>query len=495
MKRVSAGFFPPIPFTDDKSRPMYTQLYDWFRSAINSGRLRPGQRIPSSRSLALELQVSRITVLTAFDQLYAEGYLESSVGSGTYVARSIPDQATKLTSVDARWTSSASQHGSRRISKLGTKFLAAPAIPRGFRAFQVGLPALDRFPKTIWSRLAVRHSRQTKKELMAYGNPMGRLACREAIAEYLSVVRDVRCDPSQIMIVTGSQQALDIAARVLLDPGDPVWIEEPAYLGAVRAFAAAGARLVPVPVDEEGLDVKRGIKRCPHARVAVTTPSHQFPLGMTLSASRRVLLLDWATRHGSWIIEDDYDNEYRFGVRPIASLQGLDKDDRVIYVGTFSKVLFPSLRIGYLIIPEDLIPAFTRVRELSDIFPSPLHQGVLTDFIREGHLERHIRRMRMLYMERHDILVTEIQKHLGASFEILTANAGTYLVVLLPDGWRDTIVAEKAAQADISSVALSICYQEEPPRQGLILGYGGVDRKQIQDGVKRLAAVIQATRP
>jgi GntR family transcriptional regulator/MocR family aminotransferase len=495
MKRVSAGFFPPIPFADDKSRPMYTQLYDWFRSAINSGRLRPGQRISSSRSLALELQVSRITVLTAFDQLYAEGYLESSVGSGTYVARSIPDQAAKLISADGPRTSSSSQHGSRRISRLGTKFLSAPAIPRGFRAFQVGLPALDRFPKTIWSRLAIRHSRQTKKELMAYGNPMGRLACREAIAEYLSVVRDVRCDPSQIMIVTGSQQALDIAARVLLDPGDPVWIEEPAYLGAVRAFAAAGARLVPVPVDDEGLDVKRGIKRCPQARVAVITPSHQFPLGMTLSASRRVLLLDWATRHGSWIIEDDYDNEYRFGVRPIASLQGLDKDDRVIYVGTFSKVLFPSLRIGYLIIPEDLIPAFTRVRELSDIFPSPLHQGVLTDFIREGHLERHIRRMRMLYMERHDILVTEIQKHLGASFEILTANAGTYLVVLLPDGWRDTIVAEKAAQADISSVALSICYQEEPPRQGLILGYGGVDRKQIQDGVKRLAAVIQATRP
>jgi GntR family transcriptional regulator/MocR family aminotransferase len=495
MKRVSTGFFPPIPVDDDKSRPMYTQLYDWFRSAINSGRLRAGQRIPSSRSLALELQVSRITVLTAFDQLHAEGYLESSVGSGTYVARSIPDQAGKVTSVDARCTSSASQHGSRRISRLGTKFLSDPAIPRGFRAFQVGLPAFDHFPKTIWSRLAIRHSRQTKKELMAYGNPMGRLACREAIAEYLNVVRGVRCDPSQIMIVTGSQQALDIAARVLLDPGDPVWIEEPAYLGAVRAFAAAGARLVPVPVDEEGLDVKRGIKRCPHARVAVITPSHQFPLGMTLSASRRVLLLDWATRHGSWIIEDDYDNEYRFGIRPIASLQGLDKDDRVIYVGTFSKVLFPSLRIGYLIIPKDLIPAFTRVRELSDIFPSPLHQGVLTDFIREGHLERHIRRMRMLYMERHDILVTEIQKRLGISFEILTANAGTYLVMLLPDGLRDTIVAEKAAQADISSVALSICYQEEPNRQGLILGYGGVDRKQIQDGVKRLAAVIQATHP
>jgi GntR family transcriptional regulator / MocR family aminotransferase len=327
---------------------------------------------------------------------------------------------------------------------------------------------------------------------MAYGNPMGRLACREAIAEYLRVVRGVQCQPGQIMIVTGSQQALDISARVLLDPGDSVWLEEPSYLGAVRAFAAAGARLVPVRVDQEGLDVNRGIKRCPDARVAVVTPSHQFPLGMTMSATRRVLLLDWATRNGSWIVEDDYDNEFRFGTLPIASLQGLDKDERVIYVGTFSKVLFPSLRIGYLIIPNDLIPAFSRLRETSDIFPAPLHQEVLADFIREGHLERHIRRMRMLYMERHDTLVTEIRKRLGPSFEVVTANAGTHLVMLLSEDFRDTVVAEKAAQADISTVQLSICYQEEPRKQGLILGYGGVNRKQIQDGLSKLAAILKA---
>ena len=470
---------------------MYVQLYDWFRSAIISGHLRAGQKVPSSRQLAAELKISRITVLSAFQQLHAEGYLEGTVGSGTYVAKSIPDHAVKLASGDApRKLPANAQHGPRRVSKLGTKFLSSPGIPRGFRAFQVGLPALDRFPKATWSRLLIRHSRQTKKELMAYGNPMGRLGCREAIAEYLNVVRGVRCQPAQIMIVTGSQQALDIAARVLLDPGDPAWIEEPAYPGAVRAFAAAGARLVPVRVDQEGLDVNRGIKRRPDARVAVVTPSHQFPLGMTLSATRRVLLLDWATRNGSWIVEDDYDNEYRFGIRPIASLQGLDKDERVIYVGTFSKVLFPSLRIGYLIIPNDLIPAFTGIRETSDIFPPPLHQEVLTDFIREGHLERHIRRMRMLYMERHDTLVAEIRKKLGADFEVATANAGTYLVMLLPKGFRDTALAEKAAQVDISTVPLSNCYQEEPRKQGLILGYGGVNRKQIRDGVSKLAAIL-----
>jgi GntR family transcriptional regulator / MocR family aminotransferase len=492
MKDVSPGFFPPIPVDDDPSKPMYVQLYDWFRSAIINGRLRPGQKVPSTRQLASELKVSRITILSAFQQLHAEGYLEGSVGSGTYVAKSIPDHAVKLTLGDAlRRLPSDSQHGPRRVSKLGTKFLSAPVIPRGFRAFQVGLPALDRFPRTIWSRLLIRHSRQTRKELMAYGNPMGRSACREAVAEYLSVVRGVRCQPGQIMIVTGSQQALDIAARVLLDPGDPVWLEEPAYPGAVRAFVAAGARPVPVRVDREGLDVNRGIKRCPDARVAVVTPSHQFPLGMTMSATRRVLLLNWATRNGSWIVEDDYDNEFRFGVRSIASLQGLDKDERVIYVGTFSKVLFPSLRIGYLIIPDDLIPAFSRVRETSDIFPPPLHQEVLTDFIREGHLERHIRRMRMLYMERHDTLVAEIRKRLGPRFEVVTGNAGTYLVMLLPAVCRDTVVAEKAGQSDISTVPLSICYQEEPRKQGLILGYAGVNRRQIQDGISKLAAILK----
>ena len=492
MKHVNTGFFPPIPVSNDKSTPMYIQLYDWFRSAIINGRLDPGQRIPSSRYLASELQISRITVLTAFEQLHAEGYLESSVGSGTYVAKSIPNHASKLTSIDSRGTASTSRHGSRQISKLGTKFLSAPAIPRGFRAFRLGLPALDHFPKATWSRLAIRHSRHTKKELMAYGDPMGRLACREAIAEYLIAVRGVRCDPSQIMIVTGAQQALDIAARVLLDPGDPVWIEEPAYPGAIRAFVGAGAYLVPVRVDENGLDVKQGIKRSPRARAAFITPSHQFPLGVTMSAARRVLLLDWARRNGSWIIEDDYDNEYRFAIPPIASLQDLDKDDRVIYAGTFSKILFPSLRIGYLIIPTDLIPAFTRVRELSDIFPSPLHQGVLADFIREGHLERHIRRMRTLYMERHDIMATEIGKQLGSTFNILTANAGIHLVMLFPEGLQDTVVAEKAVQTGVSSMPLSICYQDEPDRQGLVLGYGGVDRKQIQEGVKRLAGAIQA---
>ena len=324
-----------------------------------------------------------------------------------------------------------------------------------------------------------------------YGDRMGFGPCREAIAEYVTTVRGVRCDASQVMIVNGSQQGLEITARALLDPGDHVWIEEPGYPGAVQACAAVTANLIPVPVDHEGLDVKEGIKRFPKARAAFITPSHQFPLGMTMSAGRRMMLLDWAFRNNSWIVEDDYDSEYDFRKRPIAAVQGLDTNARVIYVGTFSKVLFPSLRIGYLIAPSDLVSAFSRIRQASDLSHSTLEQAVLADFIQEGHLARHIRRMRMLYMERNEMLTDEIRKQLGSAVELVSAQAGMHLVCLLPSGIEDTIVWQRAAQAGIASWPLSICYQKKPQRGGLILGYGGVDRSQIQDGTKRLATVIR----
>ena len=329
--------------------------------------------------------------------------------------------------------------------------------------------------------------------MLMYGDRMGFGPCREAIAEYVTTVRGVRCNPSQVMIVNGSQQGLEISARALLDPGDPVWIEEPGYPGAVQAFGAVTGNPIPVPVDRDGLDVKEGIKRCPKARAAFITPSHQFPMAMTMSAGRRMMLLDWAFRNNSWIVEDDYDSEYDFRKRPIAAVQGLDTNARVIYVGTFSKVLFPSLRIGYLIIPSDLVSAFSRIRQASDLSHSTLEQAVLADFIQEGHLARHIRRMRMLYMERNGMLAAEIEMQLGSTVELVSAQAGMHLVCLLPAGVEDTIVWQEAARVGIASWPLSICYQRKPERGGLILGYGAVDRKQIQDGVKKLAAVIQGS--
>ena len=321
---------------------------------------------------------------------------------------------------------------------------------------------------------------------MGYGDAMGYRPLREAIAEYLGTVRAVRCNASQIMVTTGSQQGLQLSAQVLLDPKDRVWIEEPGYPSARQAFIAAGAHLVPVPVDDEGMKVREMIRRGHTARAAYITPSHQYPLGMTMSATRRMLLLNWAVRTGAWIIEDDYDSEYRFGSRPIASLQGLDTDARVIYVGTFSKVMFPALRVGYVVVPKDLLPAFSAARDAADVFSATLYQAVLTDFIREGHFARHIRRMRMLYMERRKELVKAIRIEMGDMLEVTGAEAGMHLAALLPPGINDVAVSKRAAQRGISATPLSTCYVRSPARSGLILGYAGANALQIHDGVRKL---------
>jgi GntR family transcriptional regulator / MocR family aminotransferase len=497
MKRVLTGFLPPIAFADDA--PMYRQLYDRFRAAILNGQLKPGRKIPSTRSLATELQVSRITVLSAFEQLRAEGYLETASGSGTYVSRSIPDDLVRLRQLSTQPARSSrvalESNAARPLSSFGQALLSTPPQPWSNRTGPFSAsPALDHFPFAAWSRLVIRHSRQPGKEMMAYSDPIGHLPFRQAIAEYVGAFRGVQCDPEQVMVVNGSQQALEIAARVLLDRHDAVWIEEPSYPGARQVFVRAGTRLIPVPIDDEGLDVKEAVRRCRSARAIYITPSHQYPLGVTMSVSRRMLLLDWAVRHSAWIIEDDYDSEYRFSKRPVAAVQGLDVNNRVIYIGTFSKVLFPSLRVGYLIVPKDLVRAFSLAREMFDLFSPTLYQAVLTDFIREGHLARHIRRMRMLYQERHDVLTEALRKQIGPTIEIVTAKAGMHLIVRLPAAMDDLKIALAASRAGIVVTPLSICYQRKPRRGGLILGYGGSDQQQIREGVGTLASVLGSLR-
>jgi GntR family transcriptional regulator/MocR family aminotransferase len=291
-------------------------------------------------------------------------------------------------------------------------------------------------------------------------------------------------------VTTGSQQALQLSAQVLLDPDDRVWMEEPGYPGARQAFMTAGAQLIPVRVDHDGMNVaeiiRRDGRRDRDARAVYVTPSHQYPMGTTMSATRRMVLLNWAAHSGAWIIEDDYDGEYRFGSRPIASLQGLDTDGRVIYVGTFSKVMFPALRLGYVVVPKDLVPAFSAARDAADIFSSTLYQAVMTDFIREGYFARHIRRMRMLYMERRNALVKAIQIQMEDTLEVIGAEAGMHLVALLPPRTDDVAVASKAVHRGISAMPLSSCYLKLPIRGGLILGYGGANAHQIHDGIRKL---------
>jgi len=487
MQRLSASFVPQIAVDAVSDVPMYQQLSDWFRRAIIDGRLRPGQRVPSTRSLAGELKISRIPVLGAYEQLLAEGYLETFTGAGTCVASSIPTLPLPVKPRKPAPPQVAEQPSTRRVSRRVAQMRGPEQVWLGnMGAFRVGVPALEHFPTALWSKLVGRHARHLSMESMAYGDSQGYLPLREAVAEYLGAVRAVRCDASQVLITTGSQQGLQICAHVLLDPHDHVWMEEPGYSGAHQALAAAGAQLVPVPVDEEGIDVAEGLRRERGARAAYISPSHQFPLGMTMSATRRMQLLAWAEQTGAWIIEDDYDSEFRFGGHPIASLQGTDTSGRVIYLGTFSKVMFPALRLGYMVVPKDLVADFHAGRDAIDTFSSSLYQLAMTDFIREGHFARHIRRMRMLYAERRVATLEAIHRYLGDRLEVIGAEAGMQLAGLLPMGVDDVAVSRAAARRGVSVRPLSQCYLQQPGRGGLILGYGGASPEDIDEGVRQL---------
>jgi GntR family transcriptional regulator/MocR family aminotransferase len=494
MKRFRATLIPSISLDRRKRTPIYRQLYDSFRAAIIDGLVRPGQQVPSTRSLAMELRISRISVVNAYEQLRTEGYLETVVGAGTRVARSIVDDAFRPSAVKTTRGSARNTSGvaPRRMSRRGTEFSRAPAqswVPR-LGAFRINLPELDQFPISIWAKLVARHSRRVPKAIMAYGDPMGYLPLREAIADYLGTVRAVRCEASQVVITTGSQQGLQLSAQVLLDPTDDVGVEEPGYPGAQLAFMGAGACVVPIAIDQEGMNVDELIRRAPNARAVYITPSHQYPMGVTMSAGRRMHLLNWAARAGAWIIEDDYDSEYRFGSYPIGSLQGMDADARVIYLGTFSKVMFPALRLGYVVAPKDLVAAYSGALDAAGIFSSPLYQTVLTDFIRDGHFARHIRRMRMLYMERRKALVRATHTNFGDLLEVVGADAGMHLVALLPPGSDDVAISRSAAEQGIAAFPLSSCYLGPPPRGGLILGYGGANVHQIRNAMRKLRLSI-----
>ena len=478
---------------DPHSRvPLHRQLYDIVRKAILERTLRAGVRLPSSRALAEELKISRTTVINAFDQLLAEGYIEGKKGSGTFVGASLPDDLLRVRAsaahVDRRFP------GPSNVSKRGilwastaSSFFQDEGTPR---AFQPGLPSIDEFPFDIWSRMISKRWRYPSREYACYGSAAGYRPLRDAIATYTQLARGVRCEPEQVIIVAGSQQGLDMVARVLLDPGDPAWIEDPCYRGAYAAFLGAGARLIPVSVDENGLDVAAGVSTCKDARLAYVTPSHQYPLGVTMSLARRLALLDWATRGGAWIIEDDYDSEYQYAGRPLPALQGLDKEERVIYVGTFSKVLFPSLRLGYLIVPTELVDTFIAAQSHTAYYCPLIEQIVLADFITEGYFARHIRRMRRLYEERQAVLVKTAESELGALLEVNSAPAGMHLIGWLPAGSNDQSVSRSAAKAGVDVRPLSFYCLKNKRSSGLLLGYTGIPAADIRLGIKKLAQIL-----
>jgi GntR family transcriptional regulator / MocR family aminotransferase len=470
------------------TEPLNRQLYTELRQAILTGRAKPGVRLPATRTLADELGLSRNTVQAAIDQLEAEGYVEGRVGSGTYVSHVLPD---RVLSVGAPKRGAAPAPAPARLSERGRAIVgAAQERPPAHPTFALGMPDLDGFPAAAWGKLMTRWWRHPRVGLWTARDAGGWPPLRAAIADYLRAVRGLTLEPEQVIVTSGAQQGIDLVARVLLDPGDEVWVEEPGYPGLKAAFIGAGAKPVPVQVDSDGLSVADGAKRAPRARLAAVSPSHQFPLGITMSLARRLALIDWAAKAEAWILEDDYNSEYRYEGRPLAALQGLEAHGRVIYVGSFSKVLFPSLRLGYLVAPAGLVDAFRRARQAMDDHPSIIAQPVVAEFIASGQFAAHVRRMRARYAERQAALVEQVRKQLDGRLTIEANPAGMHLVGALADTADDLAISRRAQAERVTVAPLSFYYSGSMPRRGLLLGYAAASERQIAAGVERLARVI-----
>jgi GntR family transcriptional regulator/MocR family aminotransferase len=461
-------------------------MFLWLRRAVLLGTLRPGERLPSTRDLAEQLRVSRTVVVLAYDQLLAEGFVLGRAGSGTYVAEGLSADRPKTLQGSAKL----------RLSRFGAAAAAAAPVmelparrapsSRPHYDFSYQGSPVDQFPFETWRRILMRRARKAPVRALGYGLAAGSLALREAIATHLRRSRAVVCDASQVIIVNGSQQALDLAARVLMEPGDRVAIEDPHYQGARQIFLAAGARLHSVPVDRDGLNPAKLPAR---ARLAFVTPSHQFPTGTILPLARRLALLEWAKRANAVVIEDDYDGEFRYEGSPVESMQGLDTEGRVIYVGTFSRTIFPALRLGYLIAPKSLVSAFTAAKWLCDRHTAALEQETLAEFIANGAYERHLRRARRVNGGRRRALLDAIATCLGDRVEVTGDGGGTH-VVLWPDT-RDTeaVVIARAAAQGVGVYGLSGYCLAKPKRVGVLLGYAGMKEQDIREGIRRLGEV------
>jgi GntR family transcriptional regulator/MocR family aminotransferase len=480
-------------------QPLHRQLYEELRGAILSQRLKPGERVPSTRLLARSLKLSRATVTQSYEQLISEGYLQAVIGSGTTVCAELPDELLRTSPIKTTAVPPAKGQGpvAIRLSHYGISLSDSvpleplePDLPLNFKS---GRPALEEFPMQQWRRLLLRHCRADRMDLLDYStNLHGLPELQEAIAGYLARSRAVRCTAEQVIIVNGSQQAIDLSTKLVIDRGDLVAVENPGYLGARRVFLAQGARLLPIPVDENGIITERlKAQSADKARLIYVTPSHQFPTGGVLPLARRLELLRWAETTGAVIVEDDYDSEFRYGSRPIPALQGLAENSNVIYVGTFSKVLFPALRIGYVVAPESLAHVFARARWIADRQTPVLEQLALTDFINEGHLERHLRRMRTLYDKRRQTLVRALEHHFAGRIEILGENAGMHLMARLRTPFGDQEIVRRAQNAGVGLVSARPYYMGQAPADEFVLGYAGLSERRIQEGVRRLAKAVQ----
>jgi len=475
-----------------EAQPLWHWLYSQLRGVILNGRLKPGTRMPSSRNLARQYNLSRGTVVAAFEHLQSEGYVETQVGAGSFVASNFPHDGIP----DVVHVQTANPPSRARLAKRGRAMVertfVMPASHSLGRAFRPHEPAIDLFPVQLWNRVSSRVLRHAPRTLYGLGDAMGYRPLRRAIAEYLGTARGMNCTADQILITSGAQQALDLIVRLLLDPGDAAWVEDPGYPGMVSVLRAGGAKVVPVPVDRNGIQVTVGVRRARKSKLAYVTPANQFPLGYGMSIERRLALLQWAQEEGAWIVEDDYDSEYRYSGRPVAALQGLDRNGSVIYVGTFTKMLFPALRLGFLALPPRLVDAFSATKSFVDRHAPTLDQAILAEFISEGHFGHHVRRMRQIYAERVGILVEASRRKLGGLLDVVPAEAGMRTVGWLQSDRDDVHVAESAVAQGLEITALSRFAIKHRPPNGLMLGFAACNEAEIWRGVDVLAGVLHS---
>ena len=477
------------------SGPRYQQVYGAIREGVLSGKLRAGDRLPVTRTLARDLGMSRNVVLIAYEQLIAEGYAQARVGDGTFVAATLPDSMLPVTAT--RRQDSVVRPGPPRLSQYARRILdepdsEAPVQPATHRRrydFAYYLASAQDFPGDVWRRLLARRLRSLDLDYSPVGGDAG---LRTEIANYIRRSRAVDCSPDQILLVNGSQQAIDLVARVLLDPGDSVVLEDPHYQGAREAFRSVGARIIPIPVDHSGLEVAR-LPRARRVRLSYVTPSHQFPTGAIMPLHRRLALLAWAEKTGSYILEDDYDGEFRYEGRPVEAVQALDRAGRVIYAGTFSRILFPSLRMGYVVMPPALSAALSRAKQITDRHTSFLQQAALADFMREGYLDRSVRRSRVRNASRRQTLLRAIGKYFGDSVEVLGAAAGIHVLLRFHGvaGRQTARLISRAAQAGVAIYSTAPYYLKPPERCELILGYGALADRDITAGIRALENAIR----